>query len=197
MNRLQVEHRARVRSDNTLYGYAAVYGQRAQVRGGGWEVMARGAFDETLRRRDDVVALVDHNTSLLLGRLSNGTLRLRSDTRGLAFEVDLPDTSYAHDVREMIRRGCLRGCSFGFLPGTDTYAMSSDGRQVRTHTSVRQLIDVSVVTLPAYAGTSVGLRKPLAAVGAQRSQPRASEQLVRIEARRLLQETTSRRTTRR
>ena len=163
--RLPVQYRAQVHG-NTLVGYAAVYNRRAPIRGA-WEAIAPGAFDEVLRRGADVCALVDHDPSKLLGRTASGTLRLRSDTRGLAFEVELPDTSYAHDVRALVARGDLRGASFGFLPGADTLSVASDGRHLRTHTSVARLVDVSVVTMPAYEDTSVGFApaRPLAVVG--------------------------------
>jgi len=157
MNRLHAELRAAEVTGNTLAGHAAVFGQMAEIRGG-YEAIAAGAFDEVLARDDDVVALRDHDPSLLLGRRSAGTLRLSTDDDGLAFEVDLPDTSYARDVRELVARGDLRGASFGFLPGKDELGRAPDGKQVRTHTSIRRLIDVSVVGLPAYDGTNVTLR---------------------------------------
>lgn len=157
MNRLYAELRSAEVSGNTLAGHAAVFGQLAEIRGG-WEAVAPGAFDDVLRRGDDVVALRDHDPALLLGRTSSGTLRLSTDGDGLAFEVDLPDTGYARDVRELVGRGDLAGASFGFLPGRDELGHAPDGRQLRTHTSVKRLLDVSVVALPAYDGTDVRLR---------------------------------------
>lgn len=144
-------------SGKTLVGHAAVFGQVAEIRGG-YEAIAPGAFDAALERSDDVVALRDHNPSLLLGRTSSGTLRLEVDDVGLAFSVDLPDTAYAADVRELVRRGDLNGASFGFMPGTDELGHAPDGKQLRTHTSLARLIDVSVVASPAYPGTDVVLR---------------------------------------
>lgn len=157
MNRIHAELRAAEVAGDTLAGHAAVFGQHAQIRGG-WEAIGPKAFDEVLARDDDVVALRDHDPGQLLGRRSSGTLRLATDTDGLAFEVDLPDTSYARDIRELVARGDLRGASFGFLPGKDEITRAPDGRQLRTHTSIDRLLDVSVVALPAYGGTSVTLR---------------------------------------
>lgn len=158
--RLYAELRAAVVKGDTLAGYAAVFDQATQIRGG-WESIAPGAFDDVLARGDDVVALRDHDPTLLLGRTSSGTLRLRTDDQGLGFEVDLPDTAYAHDVRQLVARGDLAGASFGFLPGGDSLSTAGDGRQLRTHTAVKRLLDVSVVALPAYEGTSVSLRSLL------------------------------------
>ena len=157
MNRLYAELRTAGSGGNLLKGHAAVFGQTAQIRGG-YEAIAAGAFDEVLARGDDVVALRDHDPALLLGRTSSGTLRLEVDADGLAFEVDLPDTAYARDVRELVARGDLAGASFGFLPGADEMGVAPDGRQIRTHTSIKRLLDVSVVAMPAYDGTSVTLR---------------------------------------
>jgi len=157
VNRLCVELRAAEVTGNTLAGHAAVFGQVAPIRGG-YEQVAPTAFDEVLGRDDDVVALRDHNPSMLLGRRSAGTLRLSTDRDGLVFETDLPDTSYARDLRELVARGDLRGASFGFLPGKDELGHAPDGKQLRTHTSIDRLLDVSVVTLPAYDGTDVTLR---------------------------------------
>lgn len=157
MNRLYAEFRAEVTGDR-LEGHAAVFGQVAQIRGG-YEAIAPGAFDAVLGRGDDVVALRDHNPTMLLGRTAAGTLNVGTDSDGLTFEIPkLPNTTYANDLRELVSRGDLRGASFGFLPGRDKLGTAKDGRQLRTHTSVALLLDVSVVTLPAYDGTDVALR---------------------------------------
>ena len=155
MNRFFVETRAEL-AGNTLRGYAAVFDGTAKV-GGGYERIAPSAFDAVLERADPR-ALINHNPSLVLGRRSAGTLRLSADSRGLAFEVDLPDTTYARDLRELVERGDLAGASFGFKPGKDEMSRAPDGKQVRTHTEVSDLVDVSAVTYPAYEGTSLMLR---------------------------------------
>lgn len=157
MDRFLTELRAEVRGD-TLVGHASVFGQLARLAGG-YEQIAETAFDEALSAPEtDVRALVNHDPAMVLGRQSAGTLRLSTDKDGLRFEVDLPDTSYAHDLRELVRRGDITGASFGFVPGEDKIGRAPDGKQVRTHTSVARLIDVSPVTFPAYEGASVSLR---------------------------------------
>lgn len=159
LTRYAVQCRSEV-SGRTLTGHAAVFGQVAEV-GGGYEMIAPGAFDEVLSRSDtDVVAVVNHDLSLLLGRQSSGTLRLRSDSEGLAFDVDLPNTSYADDLRELVARGDLTGASFGFVPDMDksTWTRTKDGALVHTINAVEYLRDVSPVTTPAYAGAGVALR---------------------------------------
>lgn len=155
MDRFHVELRAEVEG-NVLTGYASVFGQTAKV-GSHYEQIERRAFDAALKDSDPRF-LVNHDPTLLLGRRSAGTLRVRADDHGLAFEVDLPDTQAGRDVRELMRRGDLDGGSFGFVPGEDTWTRAPDGLQLRTHTSVRSLLDLSVVTYPAYEGAEVALR---------------------------------------
>lgn len=149
------ECRAEV-TGSVLSGHAAVFGQTATVPGH-YEQIGPTAFRSALGR-DDVVALRDHNPSLVLGRSSSGTLRLDVDPHGLAFEIDLPEVSYAQDLKELIARGDVNGMSFGFIPGADEWSTAPDGRKLRTHTDVKRLLDVSVVTYPAYQGTDVTLR---------------------------------------
>lgn len=170
MIRLRAEFRAEVSGD-TLSGHASVFGQLAEL-GGGYEQMASTAFDKVLSDPAvDVRALVNHDATLVLGRQSAGTLRLSTDKEGLRFEVDLPDTSYARDLRELVARGDVTGASFGFISGEDEMSRAPDGKQIRTHTSVARLLDVSPVTWPAYEGASVALRHmDFVVVGSPRSQ---------------------------
>lgn len=175
-SRYSVELRAEV-AGGVLRGHAAVFGQTAALPGH-YEQLAPTAFDSALRSKGtDTRALLNHDPSLLLGRQSAGTLRLSADSQGLAFEVDLPNTSYANDLRELVSRGDLTGASFGFIPGEDEWDRAPDGRQRRTHTSVAELIDVSPVTFPAYSGASVALRQMEFGHSSARSQ------LIRARAR--------------
>lgn len=155
--RFDVQLRATV-TGNKVTGHASVFGQIASVPGH-YEQLERGAFDEVLSNPDtDARALINHDPNLILGRQTAGTLRLDTDDEGLPFEVDLPDTSYANDLRVSLERGDVTGASFAFLPGKDRWDRAPDGRSLRTHTSVSQLLDVSVVTYPAYSGAGVALR---------------------------------------
>lgn len=138
-----------------IEGYGAVFNQAAVVRGE-YEVIAPTAFDGRLG--DDVRALVNHNRDLILGRTTSGTLRLWTDSQGLGFEVTPPATSYARDLQVVVERGDVSQGSFGFRPGAEEFTRAPDGIQVRTHTSIARLLDVSVVTFPAYDGAEVTVR---------------------------------------
>lgn len=168
---------------DTLVGHAAVFGQMAKVPGG-YERLARSAFDGVLDRSDsDAVALVEHDPGRLIGRQSSGTLRLKVDDEGLAFEVDLPDTQDGAYVRALAARGDLTGASFGFIPGNDgTWTRAKDGSQVHTVNTVEFLRDISSVTFPAYSGAGVALRSY------DFDQPSGRSQMVRARARVLLKE---------
>ena len=142
-----------------IEGYAATFNTVANI-GGFSEVIQRGAFKKTLADEDEVVALIDHNSSLLLGRRSAGTLALSEDTKGLKFVVELPDTTVARDAYANLKAGNLRQCSFGFFvdgPDGEQWSQMPDGTMLRTLVSVR-LFDVSVVTYPAYSNTSAQAR---------------------------------------
>jgi HK97 family phage prohead protease len=153
---LPVERRA---SDDgksvTIAGYAAVFGDVADIGGYFREVIARGAFTETLKTAD-VLAYYDHDRGRVLGRTSAGTLRLREDAKGLAVEIDLPSTSDGKDVATLIERGDITGMSFGFSVMRQEWDETTNP-PVRTIHEV-ELREVSVVSEPAYDGTSIALR---------------------------------------
>jgi len=172
--------RAEVRG-NRLSGHAAVFGQYADL-GSNLETLAPTAFDRVLKDPStDVRALFNHDPSLLLGRQGAGTLRIGTDSQGLEFDVDLPNTSLGNDLRELVGRGDLDGASFAFLEGTADWTRSADGRPVQNHTSVSRLMDVSPCTFPAYEGAAVALRSlPSTTVPAA---TRLRDQLIRARAR--------------
>lgn len=149
-----LEVRAAANGKATIRGYAAVYGSESQDLGGFVETIRPGAFDRAMGQ-DDVRALVNHDPNRLLGRSSSGTLRLASDSTGLHYEVDVPDTHDARDVLELAQRGDLSGSSFGFYAGGDgdEWGVNEQDQVLRTLHSVARLYDVGPVTFPAYLGT--------------------------------------------
>jgi uncharacterized protein len=152
-----VEHRAavelRVASGRRLEGYAAVFGSPATI-GNFRETILPGAFRASLATNGDILALVDHSPERLLARTASGTLRLAEDARGLAFAIDVPDTSLGRDVLAMAERGDLGGASIGFRVKDEAWP-SRDRRELRAV----DLVEVSVVhAFPAYAATSVTAR---------------------------------------
>lgn len=131
----------------TIRGYAAVYNSDSEWMGGFYEQIAPGAFDSVMD--NDVRAYFNHDENLLLGRVSSGTLRIGSDSRGLYYEVDLPNTSYANDLVELMKRGDVNQSSFAFLIERDRWE-ERDGKTYRIIEKVSRLLDVSPVSQPAY-----------------------------------------------
>lgn len=138
-----------------LVGHAAVFNASSLDLGGFREIVAPGAFAATIVE-DDIRALFNHDPNHVVGRNRAGTLRLSEDTRGLAFEIDLPDTQTARDLAVSIERGDISGNSFGFQTVEDRWERGDAG-ELRTLVRVR-LFDVSPVTYPAYPQTDVALR---------------------------------------
>jgi HK97 family phage prohead protease len=148
----------------TLEGYAAVYGEQSReiVELGRKfrEKIAPGAFNGTLSAGDDVRLYYNHDASMPLARTGSGTLKLRSDRKGLAFEAMLPETTLGNDVRVLIERGDLTGqMSFGFFVEEDSWNRDRSERLVKR----ARLVEISIVQEPAYTGTSSSLRSVSAA----------------------------------
>lgn len=142
---------------NTVRGYAAVFNSESNDLGGFIEVIQPGAFDDVLD--DDVRALIDHRSELILGRTKSGTLRIGVDEKGLYYEYDSPNTTYANDLLESMKRGDVSQSSFGFMVARDGSKWEEKGDYTyRTITKVSRLYDVSPVTYPAYPDTSVAAR---------------------------------------
>lgn len=146
----------RTAKGRTLIGHAAVFNSLSEDLGGFREIIKPGAFDRALRENHDVRALVNHENSMILGRVKAGTLRLAVDSQGLRYEVDLPDTTAARDLAESIGRGDITGSSFSFRNAKDRRREIS-GTMVREISDL-ELIDVSPVTYPAYTATDAALR---------------------------------------
>jgi HK97 family phage prohead protease len=152
----------RTNQDGTasLYGHAAVFYDQNRAdettydMGGVEERIMPGAFDKSLASGEDIVALVNHDSKEVVGRRSAGTLHLNSDPKGLAFDLSLNESPRSAQLIADVRSGNMGGCSFGFRVREDGAEWEKD---VRNLTDV-ELKEVSVVTFPAYTGTSVGLR---------------------------------------
>ena len=143
---------------NRLVGYAAVFNSLSADLGGFRERINPGAFRSSISGAKDVRALVDHDSSRLLARSSAGTLRLSEDHVGLRIEIDLPDVSYANDIRALIKRGDIKGMSFGFRVPTGGQSITKDAGQVVRVLSEVDLKEVTVTSIPAYGDTSVYVR---------------------------------------
>ena len=153
---LVVESRSDGRA--AIIGYAAVYNRLSLDLGGFKEEILPGAFDRILSKRGkDVVALFNHDSNIVLGRTSSGTLELSSDEKGLRYVVT-PPVSRA-DVLELIQRRDVRGSSFAFTveAKNESFRTGEDGKAVRQIREVSGLYDVGPVLVPAYPATSAAV----------------------------------------
>jgi len=137
-----------------LEGYAAVFNTETTI-GRFREQMAPGCFDDVMA--DDVRLLINHD-GLPLARTANGTLQMETDDHGLKFRAELPDTQDARDLHKLVTRGDVSQCSFAFYMGDQTVDRSDGELPLHTVTRVKSLLDLSVVTYPAYNSASVVAR---------------------------------------
>lgn len=140
-----------------LEGHIAVFNKLGEDFGGYREKIAPGAFTESIKK-DDIRALWNHESGLVLGRLSAKTLSLEEDDIGLAFRNTPPDTTWFRDRMVSLKRGDVTGASFGFWTEKDEWHTEKDGTTIRTLIKLN-LQEVSPgVTFPAYPQTDVALR---------------------------------------
>jgi HK97 family phage prohead protease len=135
----------------TFEGYAAVWDSPSEPLPF-TEVIKRGAFSKTLRARNDIKLLWNHDAGQILGSTRAGTLTLVEDEVGLLARAVFPATTLGRDTAELVRRGDVDSMSFGFsVPsGGDTW--SADG-STRVLQSIR-LHEISLVAWPAYSATA-------------------------------------------
>lgn len=156
-------HEVTTRSDDNgnpiLEGYFVRYDDVYVVAPGATESIARGAFKDSIK--GDVRALYNHNSDIVLGRTSAGTLELRDTEDGLWGKIKInPKDTQAMDAYQRVARGDISGCSFGFeIPaGGEITEVRDDGTVHWTITRVDPLYEVSPVAFPAYEATSVAAR---------------------------------------
>lgn len=157
---LQTELKTRADSDGQdmyIEGYFAVFSRQTELWPGAFEEIAPGAFDNTLG--NDIRALINHDTTLVLGRNKSGTLELRTDNHGLWGSIKInPNDTDAVNLYERVKRGDVDQCSFGFNITSEETEWRDDGTVKWTVTGI-DLHEVSVCTFPAYEDTGVQARK--------------------------------------
>jgi HK97 family phage prohead protease len=161
----KVELRTAEGGASQVIGYAAVFNSPSNTlrsnRGPFVEILEPGAFENVMN--DDVRALFNHDANYILARSNagKGTLTLSTDDKGLRYEFTAPNTSYAQDLQESMKRGDIDASSFAFelREGGDKWEMR-DGMLTRTikRGGISRLHDVSPVTYPAYKDSEVSIR---------------------------------------
>lgn len=143
--------------DLFIEGYFSVFNSEYPLWEGASEIVKPGAFNNSVS--GDVRALINHDSSLVLGRTKAGTLTLRQDERGLwgSIRINRDDVD-AMNLYARVQRGDVDQCSFGFDILDEETEFRENGEIHWTIKKVK-LYEVSVCTFPAYTETSVSARK--------------------------------------
>lgn len=151
----------------TISGYAIVFNQRSLelIDNNGRrfvEIIRPNSVTRATILRSDVQMLVEHTGSRLLARSKegSGTLNIEIDAKGVKYRFESPQTADGDFVVEMVRLGNITGSSFGFnvTKNGDKWTKQSNGIWLREVTEIWKLYDFSIVSSPAYTGTSVQVR---------------------------------------
>ena len=145
-------------------GYVNKFNQQSSLMRDRWgdefvEVISESAFNKTLETKSQK-ALWNHNTDLVLGSVSAGTLNLFVDGIGLRCEITLPNTTWGNDAYESIQRGDVDGMSFGFRCVEDMWSKTQyEDREIYKRTILEvELFEVSPCVFPAYPDSQINCR---------------------------------------
>jgi len=142
-----------------IVGYAAIFNSETELYPNFYEEIAPGAFKRSIQDDQEVVALINHSPSLILGRRSAGTLKVWEDSKGLGYEVlSGGDRSYELDLIKSLKRGDIKESSFAFDIVEQKMRYDSKNGTVHRRLIDVELHDVSPVTYPAYSSTEVHVR---------------------------------------
>ena len=142
----------------TISGYAAKFNSETVIAGEFREMLAPGCFARSLRQNPDVLMLLSHDVGRVLGRTTAGTLTLREDPVGLWFSLDAdPTTPSGAEAIGTVRRGDVKGCSFGFRVKAEEWKDGGDRLPLRIIKDA-DLFEVTLTAMPAYGDTSATIR---------------------------------------
>lgn len=143
-------------AEKIISGYFIVFNSETELYEGCFEEIAPESFDNV--DLSDVRALIDHETSKVLGRTKSGTLTLSVDAKGVYGEIKVNENdTEAMNLYSRVQRGDVDQCSFGFNILDEAMETRDDGSYKFTIKAI-ELFEVSVVTFPAYADTAVEAR---------------------------------------
>lgn len=160
----QIEIRAKEEEPGKkiIFGYAAKYNSPTFIRDI-WgeqflEEITPGAFSDSLE--NNIRALYNHQSGLILGTTKANTLKLFDDEIGLRFELELPNTSTGKDLYESVKRGDIEGNSFGFTVKEDRWTkIENEGEEILKRSLLKvNLIEISPTPFPAYSDTEISCR---------------------------------------
>ena len=110
---------------------------------------------------EDVIFQYNHE-GRVFARVSNGTLKVNPDEKGLSIEADLGGTDIGQQLFQEIKGGYTTKMSYGYTVNGSEWEERKleDGRtlELRTVTSIGKVYDVSAVSIPANNATSISVR---------------------------------------
>lgn len=150
-----VEYRSSDNDERSIEGFASVFNQETDI---GWfyEKIDEHAFDEC--DMSDVYLLMNHDPNLILAGTQNNSLELSVQDKGLFQRATIVNTTQGNDYLQLVKEGLIRKMSFGFTIDRDNgceWYEDENGNEHRIIKKIDRLFDVSIVTYPAYDGTSV------------------------------------------
>lgn len=155
--------RAEASDEGIVEGYASVYNQKTNIGDWFYEIIERGAFDNT--DLTDVLLFTNHDMNkipLARSRKNNGnsTMQLTPDEIGLKMRanIDIENNAESKTLNSAIQRGDIDGMSFRFLIGDEEWENLDTNMPTRHIKSISKVIEVSAVNIPAYDGTSIYMR---------------------------------------
>lgn len=157
---LKVVQRDDTGKPKQIQGYAIMFNEESEYLGEQfYEIIKPGALDDV--DLSQVQLLYGHETNSILARCDAGSLKLKIDDKGLFFVATLADTTLANDVYNDILAGNLKGCSFAFTTGVDSWSRTEEGTALHIITTLNELFEITITPRPAYQETSVAVKRSL------------------------------------
>lgn len=146
--------------DNKKYieGYFIVFNVEAEIFKGYFEKIGKTAIDNSIKN-NDIKCLFNHDTSIVLGRVGNGTVKLKADDKGLFASVEINQNDrQAMDIYERVKRGDIATCSFGFFEKGFKDEITDNGSVLHHTITEADVFEISICPFPAYSETEISAR---------------------------------------
>ena len=168
-NKLEFRENCELRAVDSEEGKMIIEGVVNQV--GEWSKVLYGSFREKIEpkvferaikstkdnNRDIFFLALHNNRELPLASIISGTMELVEKDNKLMLRAELPPTTLAKDIHELVKAKVLREFSFGFNNVQAKWDKDADGIRTRTITDLT-LHEVSIVTTGAYNNTVANAR---------------------------------------
>ncbi len=156
----EITYRAKKNNNKKIIqGYTVVFDRWAEVKEWGecWsECIRKGAFTQSLVE-NSILALYNHDFNNVLAR-KDVNMKLIEEDKGLYFEIELPDTTQANDLYELIDKGIVNQCSFGGFVRKNVWSYDSEGNPLREILDI-DLVEITITPIPVYEVTEAEVKR--------------------------------------